>query len=632
MISAELYRQGRPTIIIERNDGTSAGAWARLQEALARGVLSGSRNQTVVHADVFLAELDVLRELRNIFSEPLDLGPTLTSHLRSMVLDRRAREKVSQDLSVSADIGQLDTDLTEAGFIRTLKEFQRENLDRLLRLPHAADFSVPGAGKTTVALAAYAIRKHRGLIDRLLVIAPLAAFSAWKEDTVKCFTNAPKLSVYGGSSDPIPHDTEILLTNYHRAANDYDIIRDFVGHSPCQIVLDEAHRVKRGSDGVHGRAVLDLAYAAARRDVLTGTPAPQGANDLIALIRFMYPGQDRQILPHSAYDVRLGRDETVLHETQHAIAPYFVRTPKTRLKLPPTTFDVIKCEMSPIQSAIYDTLVGRYRAQFKLNDKSRYEMQRLGRIVMYLLEAATNPMLLTAGSDNVDEPGFAHPPIELEGDESISELLERYSNYEVPWKYEKVTSIVAEAAKQGDKVLVWTSFVRNIRLLNRMLSEFNPAVVHGGISSVEQPQPGVITRDMEFERFRHDPECTVLLANPAACSEGVSLHHWCHHAVYLDRSFNAGHFLQSQDRIHRLGLADDVLTKFTILESIDSIDDTVNGRLEDKVRALSLLMDDPGLVEVALPEPDEGLGGEAMFNDDAASIIAHIGRSDEPTS
>ena len=31
------------------------------------------------------------------------------------------------------------------------------------------------------------------------------------------------------------------------------------------------------------------------------------------------------------------------------------------------------------------------------------------------------------------------------------------------------------------------------------------------------------------------------------------------HAIYLDRTFNAGHFLQSQDRIHRLGLGDDVV-------------------------------------------------------------------------
>ena len=92
MISIELYRHDRPTVLVQRSGETNPGAWAMIQEALARGVVSGSSDQTVAHADVFLAELDVLRELRAIYAESLDLGPTLTTHLKSMAADRRARE------------------------------------------------------------------------------------------------------------------------------------------------------------------------------------------------------------------------------------------------------------------------------------------------------------------------------------------------------------------------------------------------------------------------------------------------------------------------------------------------------------------------------------------------------------
>lgn len=74
MITAELYRQGRPTVIVERGEDTNSGAWARLQEALARGIESGSQNQTVVHADVFLAELNVLRELKTVLASALSPG------------------------------------------------------------------------------------------------------------------------------------------------------------------------------------------------------------------------------------------------------------------------------------------------------------------------------------------------------------------------------------------------------------------------------------------------------------------------------------------------------------------------------------------------------------------------------
>ena len=61
------------------------------------------------------------------------------------------------------------------------------------------------------------------------------------------------------------------------------------------------------------------------------------------------------------------------------------------------------------------------------------------------------------------------------------------------------------------------------------------------------------------------------------------LHRVCHHAIYLDRNFNAAQFLQSIDRIHRLGLEDSVETNVEILRSPGTIDDIVNQRLNSKV-------------------------------------------------
>lgn len=623
MIKAELYVQsGRPIVVLERGNECNSGAWARLLEAFSRGVFNGSPSRADVRADVFMGEIHALREIRTLYSERTELGPTLEAQIRKLAADRRAREA-----SVAAPLANLDAlegELKAAGFIRPLKPFQLENLATILRLPHGADFSVPGAGKTTVALASYTINRHRGAIQRMLVIGPIAAFEAWKEDSKACLDVAPKITVHGGADTVIPNNTDILLTNYNRVASDYDRIRNFVAGQQTQVVLDEAHRIKRGADGVHGRAVLDLAYAAHRRDVLTGTPAPQGAFDLVALMRFLYPGQDSQILPQSAYRERDGRDESVLTETQEAIARYFVRTTKKKLDLPPTTFDVVRQPMGAIQHAIYDALVGRYRGSFTLHPGGRRELDRIGRIVMYLLEAATNPMLLTAGSDKADDVEFLHPPLEVLGDEPLMQLLASYNLHETPWKYEKIARIVGESAARGEKVLVWSSFVRNLKVLSRHLKDFNPAMIHGGVPSEDAIGSSAITREAELRRFRTDPDCAVLLANPAACGEGISLHHDCHHAVYLDRTFNAGQFLQSQDRIHRLGLAADVTTRFTLLQSEGSIDDSVSARLVDKIRALSRLMDDPGLVLVSLPEADEGHAGPPAFADDMQSVFEHI--------
>ena len=625
MFRAELYKEDRPKVVIERDGEENQGAWARLEEALARGIEGGTASRTIVHADVFLAELPVLRELKSAFKVKLDFGETLAGQLRRMAGDRASREAIANLGEPSpSELEALAIELRGSGFKRELKPFQLVNLHRLVNLPHGADFSVPGAGKTTVALAGFSVLRHQGKAEQLAVIGPLAAFGSWKEEFTACFDVPPTYAVHDGQGTKIPSRTDVLLSNYHRTAGDYDFVRAFVSSAPTQVILDEAHRIKRGADGQHGRAVLDLAYAASRRDVLTGTPAPQGAHDLVALISFLYPGQDRQILPPSAYYERNGRDDDVLAATNEAVRKYFVRTPKGELDLPDTEFVVERRAMPPIQKAIYDALLGQYQAKYALPDSGRHEMRRLGRIVMYLLEAATNPMLLLAGSEEDDIPEFIHPPLEMRGNESLGTLLARYSAYEEPWKYAAVEEIVAAAAERQEKVLVWSSFVRNLKMLERKLKRFQPALVHGGVSSEENAPPGIVTREREFDRFRHDRNCSVLLANPAACGEGVSLHHWCHEAVYVDRTFNAGHFLQSQDRIHRLGLEEGTLTKFTLLISEGTIDDTVDGRLIEKVSALSVLMDDPGLVDIALPMPDEGVAGEPVVEDDFQAVLSHM--------
>lgn len=631
MIELELYEAERPIVIIQRSQDSDLGGWARLQECLSRGIIGGGPNRMEVRADVLLSELEVLREIRRLYSTELRLGGALSDRLKGMAEDRKGREAAV--LSPSADPHQIQEELEDAGFKRSLKPFQLENLCRISTLPHGADFSVPGAGKTTVALANFAIQRARGHVQQMLVVAPLAAFAAWKEDAIECFTNPPKVAVHLGNPSPLPSTATILLTNYHRLSSDYDRLRLWASRAPTQVILDEAHRVKRGRDGVHGRAALDLAFVATRRDVLTGTPAPQGAYDLVAMVKFLYPGQAGQILPQNAFLERLGRDPNVLEQTHQAVRRYFVRTCKSDLGLPPTTMQVLSRPMGPVQQAIYQALVGRYRGTFQLADSSRHHLRRLGRIVMYLLEAATNPLLLTAGSDVNDLPSFAHEPLALEGTERLTDLLTRYADFETPWKYEEVRRIVSKAAQDGEKVLIWTNFVRNIRHLKGLLSQWNPAVVHGGIPPRDGASPNApATREDELDRFRFDGDCFVLLANPAACGEGVSLHHWCHHAVYLDRTFNAGHFLQSQDRIHRLGLSEKVNTRFTILSSEASIDDSVDHRLRDKVAALARLMDDPGLVQVALPvdemadDPSNGYGEprEAIEQPDVDVVIRHI--------
>jgi SNF2 family DNA or RNA helicase len=604
--------------------GTDAGAWSRIRGSVQRGITGGNETTMSVSLDVFVSELQVLREVRTQFNAKLTFDNDVRQILNKMGNERLSRENVALKLNLEST-EKIADDLAASHFLRELRSFQLANLSRLIALPHGADFSVPGAGKTTVALANFALHRRKGIVSQLLVVAPVTAFETWREEATACFEKPPVLSIHTLGS-AIPATTDILLTNYHRLSGDYATLRSWVSRRSTQIVLDEAHRMKRGRRGVHGRAALDLAFSAARRDILTGTPTPQGANDLVPLITYLYPGQERQILPSGAFDPSKALDETVLKQSNQAVTRFFVRTRKRDLDLPPTKIKSVVCPMPPLQRAIYEAIVGKYRGQFQMAIHDRHQLRRLGRVVMYLLEAASNPHLLPAGSTPDDPVPFHHPPMPIHGDEPLMQLLQSYGTYERPWKYDFVKMQVKTAHAQGKKTLIWTNFVRSISFMAADLVEFSPAIVHGGIPPADvAPRDALRTREQELNRFRNDPKCAVLLANPATAGEGISLHHWCHHAIYVDRTFNAGHFLQSQDRIHRLGLAPNTETTFTLLISEGTVDTTVDSRLGMKVKALALLLDDPDLVRISLPteDPDDDQGSPT-FDDDSAAVCHHL--------
>jgi SNF2 family DNA or RNA helicase len=250
------------------------------------------------------------------------------------------------------------------------------------------------------------------------------------------------------------------------------------------------------------------------------------------------------------------------------------------------------------------------------------ELARMGEITMYLLEAATNPKLLTAGSSGDDI--FRHPPLDVPRGTPLWEVMQRYNSYETPAKFKVLLSMIKENADQGRKTLVWTNFVRNIKLLETMLALYEPALIYGGMPSVLTQPDAERTREMELARFRNAPACMVLIANPASMSEGVSLHKECHDAIYLDRTFNAGHWLQSIDRIHRLGLLPTDETRIRYLVTAGTIDEIVDARIHVKARNLAEALDDPSLVGTALPDEDAAILERAVDVDDLQALFAHL--------
>lgn len=534
-------------------------------------------------------------------------------------LHRGKEERDDLDDLLAHGVEEVDLagELAAAGFRRELKTFQERDLGRLAAMPHGANFSVPGAGKTTVAYGLHAVEHGRGRVQRLLVVAPLSAFGAWEEESGACFEEP--LSV-ARLTDRGSTRARVLLVNYQRLVARYEQLARWVVEAPTHVILDEAHRMKRGKAGEWGRACLDLAHLAARRDILTGTPAPQHPKDFVALINFVWPHQANRVLPADA--LRPDPSSHAMVDVSQRLAPLFVRTNKAELELDEPDRKVELVTMKPLQAEIYEALRTKLRHATHVRPRERAQWGQMGEVVMYLLEAASNPALLARAVTGADGASLSWPSLSIPPSSDLGAKVAGYASFEVPAKFEKLAAMVAANAEAGRKTLVWSNFVGTLTTLgSQLLAPYNPAVIHG---SVPMSSAGsVASRDAELARFRHDSDCAVLLANPAAMSEGVSLHHECHDAIYLDRTFNAGQYLQSVDRIHRLGLPPGTETRIRFLACRDTVDETVDDRIRVKAGRLAQMLSDPSLVTMALP--DEDSYGEWVEPDDLDALLAHLG-------
>lgn len=113
-----------------------------------------------------------------------------------------------------------------------------------------------------------------------------------------------------------------------------------------------------------------------------------------------------------------------------------------------------------------------------------------------------------------------------------------------------------------------------------------------------------VARDRAIKAFKGDPSVRLLVANPAAAREGLTLTE-ANVAVYLDRTFNLVDYLQSQDRIHRISQTKPC--EIVLLIAKDTVDEFIDFSLEQKHRLAKFAQSDTDQIadeDLALEKPD----------------------------
>lgn len=586
---------------IELVGEVSAIDWSRVANAFSSRVIQLRGTQHIsVPAVRFVARIRWLRSWER------DGGLVeYTEDIKSLVAGIRMQTEAFENLTRSDPDRHAGKELIVPGIKLALRPEQVENVFCLLDMPNGANFSVPGAGKTITTLALSRMLTQRGVCVRLLVVCPRSAMESWSEEAGNSFEGPVSLEVFEGQI--LDQLTKLVLVNYEQLENPTKRTQllQWLKAMPTHLVIDEAHRIKGGARSVRWRACREVAARAVRVDILTGTPMPNGPEDVRALFEVTWP----HLSPEFLEDRKIGglKRKTV-----------FVRTTKRELDLPSVTFETLVGKPSPIHREILNALKDNYVGRFSLSQFEGKALARRGKAVMTLLAATTNPGLLIRRDFEEIEFGFSWPPREIADNATLASLVSDYLNVEEPWKYRQVVDMAEKLSREGKKLLVWSSFVGNLAGLNRYLTKYKPALIYGNVNSDE--------RALELQRFRSDPSCSVLLTNPQTLGEGVSLHRHCHDAVYVDRTFNAGHYLQSVDRIHRLGLPAGTKTNITFLQTDNSIDGRVGDRLAKKVKSLAQFLDDDSLVQASIPSGEEVPAEEALglTDEDFATVMAYL--------
>ncbi len=470
---------------------------------------------------------------------------------------------------------------------RELAPHQKTAVAHALTAINAANFSVPGSGKTLTTLATASAHLASETIDVVIVIGPLACFDPWERESARALPEGLRVRRVRGDASRradlyrSARRGDCILISYATAASDQRLLLDLFSAWRVMLVVDESHRIKRFRGGLWAPAILELSRRARVRTILSGTPMPQSGRDLFTQFNVLWP--DGQVTgTRDAFAARVDNDLDGVLRTIH---PFISRTPKEALGLPPYEIERHEIEMTGTQAEIYELIEGRFRRRLEDADtwRDKLDALRRGRPIR-LLQAATNPSVFSRTDSYFGLPALRTEPA------TLMERLAAYQEREVPAKFGMLLDLVSDLANRGEKAVCWSNFVPNLDAIAHFLRAKIAAPVYqidgrvpaGDDALRDDPvalkeEPGESdTREQIIRRFLDLEGAAFLVTNPASCSESISLHSTCHTAIYLDRTYDAALFLQSIDRIHRMGMPLDRQVKIHIFCSVNSGNETID--------------------------------------------------------
>lgn len=487
---------------------------------------------------------------------------------------------------------------------RLLKAHQLKAAIHLYLVKNGANFSVPGSGKTAVTLCVYEKLRLENKVNTLFVVGPPSCFQPWLDEFKKTLGREPSYQILSGGN---PHlrkllyfvandkKPELYLSTFQTLLKDHQEVITFMRRRGIDIfsVIDEAHYIKK-IEGNWATTILDLAKYAKFRCVLTGTPMPRSFADIYNLFDFLWPDNNPISLTEKIRIQELERNNQlnkIKDILKLNIGPLFYRVRKSDLGLKPAIFhNPIVIPMNSYEKKLYDIIENRIIEHNKedfMKNVGLIKKLRRGRIIR-LRQCTSYLRLLSTAIENYDEDL-------LDSDPELIKIIKNYDDYEVPAKLEYLLNFVNQLKKGKDKIIIWSNFIKTIELIQSTLTKNNHycKLIYGKTPIESESIKNEESREKIRKEFLNQSSgLDILIANPAACAESISLHTTCHKAMYYDLSYNCAQYLQSLDRIHRVGGSEKTDTQYYFLQYENTIDKDIAQNLDNKAKKMNDLIEE----------------------------------------
>ncbi len=442
--------------------------------------------------------------------------------------------------------------------------YQLDAVRAVKNLPYAALFHEQGLGKTKIALDLALSWLIEDVVDTVFVITKKTLIQNWVDEIRLHSHIVPRVLLSGSQREnnaALNSPVVMYLMNYEVVPTSFPLLALFLKTCRVGAVLDESQKIKNPQSNLT-KCFHDLANGFVRRVIMTGTPVANRPFDIWAQIRFLDGGtalgesfadfKCKTDLPTHATEKEVYSEK--LGNIMNQLKAFSIRETKesSGLELPVKTILTHHAKLESLQEKIYTNYRDRLAHEFegdsgRVRDSAEDILKRLLRLV----QCASNPILV---------------------DDTYTRL---------PGKFDALNTILENARLEENKVIIWTSFIENVRWLSSKLSSYNPAKLHGKLT--------IQDRNKALRKFKGDMSCRLLVATPGSAKEGLTLT-VASHAIFYDRSFSLDDYLQAQDRIHRISQTQECFVHNLVAEG--TIDEWVDRLLLAKYHAAQLAQGD----------------------------------------